>query len=157
MLRRIFRAFLGLPTPKDTPRVELPVITKEKRSSAEQRKLEQRVLGQRERAKGASKGRERLRGKERVKKFTGMDLRQWMEVGLFLLQRTMCFLNPIAFDSDLRVVETILEEDGVVEGKGRAALANSFEATRKEWEGYLDKDGIYETRLSEKERMIGGL
>ncbi|RPB18333.1 hypothetical protein L211DRAFT_843751 [Terfezia boudieri ATCC MYA-4762] len=48
-----------------------------------------------------------------------MDLTQWMEVGLFLLQHMMCFLNQIAFVSNLRIVETILEEDGVADGKDR--------------------------------------
>ncbi|KAF8432620.1 hypothetical protein BGX38DRAFT_1276598 [Terfezia claveryi] len=59
-------------------------------------------------------------------------------------------------DTDLSIVESILEEDDLLRGELRAALANSFKATLEEWGGKLDKDDVWETRLSEKERTIGG-
>ncbi|KAF8418289.1 hypothetical protein EV426DRAFT_700489 [Tirmania nivea] len=124
---------MQLPTPGPTPRVQLPTIGFRDSENEEQ------FDGWEE--------------EQRIEKFKRMGKREWEQVGRFLLQHTICFLKDTFFDTELCVVETILGENVAM----RADLAQTFNLTRKEWEGQLCKSDTDEARLVEEERIIGGL
>ncbi|KAF8418443.1 hypothetical protein EV426DRAFT_577613 [Tirmania nivea] len=124
---------MQLPTPGPTPRVQLPTIGFRDSENEEQF--------------------DRWEEEQRIEKFKRMGKREWEQVGRFLLQHTICFLKDTFFDTELSVVETILGENVGM----RADLAQTFNLTRKEWEGQLCKNDTDEARLVEEERIIGGL
>ncbi|KAF8415993.1 hypothetical protein EV426DRAFT_687979 [Tirmania nivea] len=123
---------MQLPTPGPTPRVQLPTI-------GFRTENEEQFDGWEE--------------EQRIEKFKRMGKREWEQVGRFLLQHTTCYLKDTFFDTELCVVETILGENVTM----RADLAQTFNLTRKEWEGQLCKSDTDEARLVEEERIIGGL
>ncbi|KAF8416454.1 hypothetical protein EV426DRAFT_721807 [Tirmania nivea] len=124
---------MQLPTPGPTPRVQLPTIGFRDSENEEQF--------------------DRWEEEQRIEKFKRMGKREWEQVGRFLLQHTICFLKDTFFDTELSVVETILGENVAM----RADLAQTFDLTRKDWEGQLYKSDTDEARLVEEERIIGGL
>ncbi|KAF8417717.1 hypothetical protein EV426DRAFT_682024 [Tirmania nivea] len=95
---------------------------------------------------------DRWEEEQRIEKFKRMGKREWEQVGMFLLQHTMCFLKDTFFDTELSVVETILGGE-----ERRTGLAQTFDTTHKEWEGQVYESDTDETRLVEEERIIGGL
>ncbi|KAF8426713.1 hypothetical protein EV426DRAFT_702322 [Tirmania nivea] len=124
---------MQLPTPGPTPRVQLPTIGFRDSENEEQF--------------------DRWEEEQRIEKFKRMGKREWEQVGRFLLQHTICFLKDTFFDTELSVVETILGENVAM----RADLAQTFNLTRKEWEGQLCKSDTDEARPVEEERIIGDL
>ncbi|KAF8455175.1 hypothetical protein BGX38DRAFT_1169490 [Terfezia claveryi] len=127
-----------LPTPKDIPRVQLPVIT-EKRNTAEQRELEQQ-----EREAEARAREEDSDDDDRINKFAQISLEEWMKVGWFLLQHTIGILNITDYKADIDIVSKILEE-----GKEKKQLADTFNETLDELEIYRGQENEDEDRLEE--------
>ncbi|KAF8428807.1 hypothetical protein EV426DRAFT_586136 [Tirmania nivea] len=125
-------------TPKDIPRVQLPVIT-EKRNTAEQRELEQQ-----EREAEARAREEDSDDDDRINKFAQISLEEWMKVGWFLLQHTIGFLNITDYKADIDIVSKILEE-----GKEKKQLADTFNETLDELEIYRGQENEDEDRLEE--------
>ncbi|KAF8419760.1 hypothetical protein EV426DRAFT_576850 [Tirmania nivea] len=121
---------MQLPTPGPTPRLQLPTIGF--------RENEEQFDGWEE--------------EQRIEKFKRMGKREWEQVGGVLLQHTICFLKDTFFDTELSVVETILGENVAM----RADLAQTFNLTRKEWEGQLCKSDTDEARLVEEDNKIRG-